>query len=166
MIGDKDCMKKITRDLKKHYRGVERNLRNFNVDLSEEAWYRMWHTHLDWHGITSDSDKHRKLHILYYLKIFDKIGKQTRDNARDFQTWLYLDGEDGVNDALYFHTENPKGDFPYWLDNIEWNIEIPPILIGLLNLSMFNIGVLKSKKETTHSYIIQQKGLGLKVNER
>lgn len=159
-------MKKITRDLKKHYRSVERNLRDFNVDLSEESWYGMWHIHLDWDGITSVSDKHRKIHILYYLKIFEKIDKQTRENKRNFQTWIYLDGYEGGDDALYFHTENPESEFPYWLDNIEWNIEIPPILIGLLDLSNFNIGMIKGKEENVYSYIIQKKGLGLKIKTR
>lgn len=60
-------MKKTTRDLKKHYRGVKGDLRDFNIDLSEESWYRMWHTHIDWDGITAGSDKHRKIQILYYL---------------------------------------------------------------------------------------------------
>jgi hypothetical protein len=156
-------MKKITRDLKKHYRSVERELKDFNVDLYEESWYGMCHIHLDWDGITSMSDKHRRKHILYYIKIFEKIDKQTNENKRDFQTWIYLDGHDGVNDAIYFHTENPEYDFPYWLDNVEWNIEIPPILIGLLDLSKFNIGTLKGKKENVNSYIIQKKGLGLNI---
>lgn len=159
-------MKKITRDLKKHYRGVESDLRYFNIDLSKKSWYGMWHIHLDWDGITSTSDKHRKIHILYYLKIFEKINKQTKGNKRDFQTWIYLDGYDGVDDAIYFHTENPECDFPYLLDNIEWNIEIPPILKGLLDLSKFNIGMLKDKKENVHSYIIQKKVLGLNINKR
>jgi len=159
-------LKKKTRDLKKHYRSVERDLRNFDFDLSEESWYRMYHIHLDWDGVTSKSDKHRKVHILYYLKIFDKIKKQVNGYERKFQTWIYLDGIDGVDDAIYFHTENPECDFPYWLDNIEWNIEIPRILIGLLDLSEFNIGVIRDVEEGAHSYIIQKKGLGLEIREQ
>lgn len=31
-----------------------------------------------------------------------------------------------------FSTENPEHDFPYWLNNIDWNIEIPQILIGYI----------------------------------
>lgn len=159
-------MKKRTRDLKKHYRNIERTLRDFNIDLSEESWYRMWHIHLDWDGITSLSDKHRKIHILYYTKILNKINDQTRRNKRDFQTWIYLDGGDGTNDALYIHTRNPEDDFPYCLDNIEWDTEIPPILIGLLDLSTFYIWKFKGKKENMPSYIIQKRELGLKIENR
>lgn len=159
-------MKKKTRDLKKHYRGVERELRDFDIDMSEESWYRMWHTHLEWYGITSVSEKHRKIHILYYLKIMEKIEIQTRDNKLLFQTWIYLDGHEGTCDAIYFHTKNPEGDFPYWLDNIEWNKKIPTILIGLLDLSKFNIGTLNNRRDNVDSYIIQKKGLGLEINKQ
>ncbi|WP_035293851.1 hypothetical protein [Clostridium sp. KNHs214] len=67
----------------------------------------------------------------------------SKENKRDFQTWIYLGGDEGVDDALYFHTENPGCDFPCWLDNIEWDVEIPHILIGILDLSKFHIGMLK-----------------------
>lgn len=158
-------MKKKTRNLKKHYRNVERELREFYIDLSEESWYRMWHIHLDWYGVTSVSNKHRKIHIMYYLKFFEKIHLQTKGNKRDFQTWIYLDGYDGTCDAIYLHTENPEGDFPYWSDNVEWNIKIPPILLGILDLSEFNVGVIR-EEENVHSYIIQKKGLGLNINKQ
>ncbi|MEQ8154379.1 MAG: hypothetical protein ABRQ25_05785 [Clostridiaceae bacterium] len=159
-------MKKKTRDLKKHYRNIEKELRDFDIDLSEDSWYRMWHIHLDWDGVTSISNKHRKIHIAYYLKIFEKIDLQTKGNIRNFQTWIYIDGDDGTCDAIYFHTENPEGDFPFWLDNIEWNIEIPPMLLDLLDLSKFNVGKIRSAKENVYSYIIQKKGLGLNINKQ
>jgi hypothetical protein len=159
-------MKKKTRDLKKHYRRVERDFRDFNINLSEESWYRMWHIHLDWDGVTSVSNKHRKIHIQYYLNIFEKIENQTNNIDRMFQTWIYLNGSDGYYDALYFHTENPECDFPFWLDNIEWNIEIPRILLGLLDLQKFNIGLIRNVEEGTHSYIIQKKGLGLEIRDQ
>lgn len=159
-------MKKKTRDLKKHYRNVERELRDFDIDLYEDSWYRMWHIHLNWDGITSICNKHRKIHISYYLKIFEKIDLISEGTKREFQTWIYLDGYDGTCDAIYFHTENPEGDFPYCLDNIEWNIEIPPILLELVDLSKFNVGTVRSAGENVPSYIIQKKGLGLNINKQ
>ena len=150
-------MKKKTRDLKRHYRNIEWQLRDFDIDLFEDSWYRMWHTHLDWSGVTSVSYKHRKIHIQYYLKILEKIELETREGKKDFQTWIYIDGYDGANDAIYFHTENPEGNFPYCLDNIEWNTEIPRLLLELLDLSLFNVGVIKNKEEDVHSYIIQKR---------
>lgn len=40
------------------------------------------------------------------------------------------------------------------------------IFKDLLYLSNFNIGRLKGKKENEHSYIIQKKELGLKINKK
>ncbi|KGK84818.1 hypothetical protein [Clostridium sp. HMP27] len=153
-------MKKRTRDLKKHYRSIERQLRNFNIDLCEKSWYQMWHNHLDWEGITTTSNKHRRIHVLYYLKFLDKIEMQAKENKRNFQTWIYLSGDDGIYDAIYFHTRNPYSEFPIRFENIDWDVEIPPILKDLIDLSRFKIGKL-SGEEDEHSYIIQKIGLGL-----
>ncbi|MPM13549.1 hypothetical protein SDC9_59906 [bioreactor metagenome] len=156
-------MKKKTRDLKKHYRGVEYQVKNFEVDLSEDSWCRMWHEHLDWYGVTLVSYKHRKIHIMYYLKIIEKIELETKGSKRDFQTWIYLDKNDGTNDAIYFHTDNPEGNFPFVLDNVQWNIEVPTMLMELLDLSKFNVGIIRDEKGNVLSYIIQKKGLGLEI---
>lgn len=158
-------MKKKTRDFKKHYRSVEGQVRDFDIDLSEDSWYRMWHTHLDWSGVTSVSYKHRKIHVMYYLKILDKIEFETKEVERDFQAWIYLDRYDGSNDAIYFHTDNPEGDFPLTLETIEWNAEIPTILLKSLDLSGFNVGAIKNEKQDVQAYIIQKKGLGLDISK-
>lgn len=156
-------MKKRTRDLKKHYRIVERELREFEVDLSNESWYDLWHTHLDNDGLTNVSQKHRKIHILYYLKILKKIEMLTSNNERAFQTWILLDGHEGYYDAVYFHSKNPHNDFPIKFDNVIWNTEVPRVLEHLADLSKFNIGKFKIDEEKAYSYIIQKKGLGLSV---
>lgn len=66
-------------------------------------------------------------------------------------------------DAIYFHTENPHGNFPYYLDNIKWNIEIPSMLLDVVDLSELNVGVIKNEKENSSSYIIQKKALGINL---
>lgn len=155
-------MKKKTRDLKKHYRNIERNIRQFDIDLSEESRYDMWHTHLDWYGITDVSQKHKKIHILYYIKLLEKIEKLTIESKRKFQTWLFIGGNKGWYDAIYFHTENPQSDFPYKLEIINWDAEIPYILTELLDLSKFSVGRIKDKDGCI--YIIQKKGLGIEIS--
>lgn len=40
------------------------------------------------------------------------------------------------------------------------------MLKNLLDLSNFNIGGLKVKKENKYAYIIQKKGLGLRINKK
>lgn len=156
-------MKKKTRDLKKHYRVVERDLREFEVDLSNESWYDLWHTHLDNDGLTNLSQKHRKIHILYYIKILEKIENLTSNNKREFQTWILFDGNEGYNDAIYFHSKNPHTDFPIKFDKVIWCDKVPPVLETIINLAIFNVGKFKIDEESAYSYIIQKKGLGLSV---
>ena len=156
-------MKKRTRDLKKHYRVVERKLRNFEVDFSNGSWYNLWHTHLDNDGFTNVSQKHRKIHILYYIEILEKIEKLTSNNEREFQTWILLDGYEGFSDAIYFHSKNPHTDFPIKFDKVIWSAKLPPMLDTLIDLSKFNIGKFKVDDENAYSYIIQKKGLGLSI---
>ncbi|MEG2656921.1 MAG: hypothetical protein RSA29_14595 [Clostridium sp.] len=158
-------MNKKTRYLKKHYRGVKSELRDFDIDLSEESWYSFWHLHLDFDGVTDLSQKHRKIHIQYYLKMLEKIDKLSTTSQRDFQTWIHLNGNEGHNDALYFHTKNPHNDFPIIFDNIEWNIKTSTLLEGLIDLSIFNLGRIKNE-EDIYSYIIQKNDLGLKVSSQ
>lgn len=156
-------MKKKARDFKKHYRDIQRRIRNFDIDLSEESWYNLLHTHLDWEGITNFSLKHRKIHIQYYIEILNKIERITTGSKRRFQTWILLYGNEGFYDSIYFHTENPYTDFPYKLDNINWNAEMPEMLSNVLDLSRFSIGRLEH--EDGYSYIIQKKGLGDKIGD-
>lgn len=154
-------MKKKARELKKHYRNVERAVRIFDLDLSDESWYSLWHTHLDRDGLTSISLKHRKIHIQYYLEILEKIERLTIGSKKKFQTWIML-GNEGFYDAIYFHTQNPQTDFPYKLDNIKWDVEIPSMFVNLLDLSKFCVG--RIEHEDGYSYIIQKKGLGQDIS--
>jgi len=156
-------MKKKTRDLKRHYRYIERELKEFELDLSDSSWYNLWHIHLDWDGITNVSHTHRRNHILYYIRILEKIEKLTSKNKRDFQTWILLDGYRGYNDAIYFHSSNPHTEFPIKFNEVDWNVDTPLIIKNLIDLSEFNIGKFKVEEQNSYSYIIQKKGLGFRV---
>lgn len=151
-------MSKRMRNLKKHYRSVEKQIREFNIDLSDESWYNLYHTHLDMYGITNNSQKHRKKHIQYYIDLLEKIERLTIQSKRDFQTWIFLDWKEGMYDAIYFHTENPHSDFPYSLDSINWNTEIPHTFSSLFDLSKYIFGKIENQNGCL--YIIQKKGLG------
>lgn len=152
-------MNKKTRDLKKHYRIVEKEIRGFVLDVYDGSWYNQWHTHLDWYGITNNSQRHRRNHVHYYLLMLEKIEQQTKEYNKEFQTWIFLDGKEGAYDAIYFHTENPYSDFPYLVDNIEWNIEVPNMLSSILDLSIYRLGKVEFDNGNYY-FIIQKNGLG------
>jgi len=162
-------LKKITRDLKKHYRGIERDIRNFNIDLSSENWYNGWHHHLDFNGFSDISYKHRKIHMSYYLKLLNKIEILTKDCTKEFQTWIFIDGEWGGYDAIFIHTQNPHSDFPMIINDIEFSGELPNFLTGLFDITKYAIVRFNHEyldddtNETKHkkSYIIQKIGLGI-----
>lgn len=157
-------MSKKNRILKKHYRNIERELREFDLDLSEDSWYNLWHMHLDWDGITAHSQKQRKEHILYYMKFLDKIENLTKDSKVLYQTWIFVSGHQGIYDAIYFHTQNPHTEFPYELEDIEWEADIPKLLRETLNLSKFMVGKIKGENEDF--YYIQKAGVGQEIKRR
>lgn len=154
-------MKKKTRDLKKHYRWVKSTIDEFEIDLSDDSWYSLYHEHLDWHGITTFSEKHRVKHLEYYNLLFDKIDNQTKGCEKKFQTWILIDGCDGAMDAIYVHTENPYSEFPFKIDDIDWNVKIPSFVGKALDLDKFNIGRFKSNN--SYSYLIERKEIGISL---
>jgi len=149
-------VRKITRDLKKQYRRLERYLRTLSIDLSDDSWYHHWHLHLDWDGF-SHMEKHRRRHLWYYKQMLDKIEILTEGSRRAFQTYILVDGEDSIYDALFLHTSNPHSAFPLLLDGVDFSAPVPPVLEGLLDTCQYVVG----RMEYRGSYIIQKKGLGL-----
>jgi hypothetical protein len=154
-------MKKKTRDLKKYYRGLEAELADFDIDMSDESWYNMWHTHLDWTGMTTFSNNHRVRHIQYYVMMINKIEQLTKNSITEFQAWIYIDNNDGGMDAIYFHTNNPHSKFPFRLEGIELNFKIPHYITSSIDLKKFNIG--RYRIENGYSYFIEKKELGVSV---
>lgn len=155
-------MKKKTRDLKKHYRNVERDFEEYEIDISEKSWYNLWHTHLDWDGITTYSKKQRARHLKYYMMLLDKIERDTQEIKRSFQTWIFINENDGGMDAIYLHTENPYTAFPYYLDKMEMNTELPDFIKTTIDLNKYNIGRITS--DDGHLYFVQKKGLGISIS--
>lgn len=96
------------------------------------------------------------------MNLLDKVQVLTKDSSKDFQSWIYFDGETGTNDAIYFHTENPnRNDFPIILREVEWDVELPDILCGIINENDFDIA--RSMFEGQISFYIYKKRLGLSL---
>lgn len=60
-----------------------------------------------------------------------------RSYSHPYQTWIYINKEDGSQDAIYFHTQNPhNSQFPLRFSDIKWGIEIPEFLKDLIDLKI------------------------------
>lgn len=151
-------MKKI-RGIRRHYRKIEKLISDLDFHFNEESWYNHWHIHLDWKGITDESIKHRRSHIKKYLEILQKIADQTRGSSVDFQCWISIDPGLGECDAIYIQTNNPHSEFPIKATNIEWNIDVPELMKGIVNINEYEIG--RSKYENSYYYYIQKTGIGI-----
>ena len=150
-------MKKF-RGIRRHYRKIGKLISDQVFHFDDESWYNHWHLHLDWKGVTDESVKHRRSHIKYYLKIFERIENQSRGKGIDFQTWICIDPGFGSVDAIYIQTNNPHSEYPIQISEIEWDIEIPELLKGLINKEEYVIGSTKHKK--SFYYYIFKIGLG------
>jgi hypothetical protein len=149
-------MKKF-RGVRRHYRKIEKQIFNQELHFDDESWYNHWHIHLDWKGITDNSVKHRRSHIKKYLKILERIDHQSGGTGIDFQSWICIDPGLGSCDAIYVQTKNPHSEYPIQISDIEWDIEMPELLKGLIN-NEYVIG--RTKYKSFFYYYVYKTGIG------
>lgn len=154
-------MNKKTRDIKKADRYAARAAKEFQVDYSSGKWFDFWHKHLDPWGMTVNQPKRRKKYMLHYSNMLDAVQAQSAAWDKPFQTWIHV-SEDGETDALFFHTPNKTGDFPYKdSEMIEWDVKLPVWLHEMIDPSQYRFGMVPYNGLT--QYIIQKRGLGIPV---
>lgn len=150
-------MKKF-RGIRRHYLKIDKLISNQKFHFDDESWYNHWHIHLDWKGITDESVKHRRSHIKKYLKILEHIDHQSRGYGIIFQSWIYIDPGFGSCDAIYMQTKNPYSEYPTKILDIEWDIEIPELLKGLIITEEYVIG--RTKYNNSFYYYLYKIGVG------
>jgi hypothetical protein len=107
----------------------------------EAGWYDLWHIHLDnWGQGNKSIAEHRKF-IVLFLDLLCRVTDQAKTIHELFQTWLIIDPTDSYKDSLYFHTPNPNGNnFPYDFSTINWEIEYPDLLFGIIESKKYMVG--------------------------
>jgi hypothetical protein len=125
----------------KSFDEIEREVREFQLELGEHDWYDLWHLHLDFDGNGNISrDEHRK-YISLALELLNRIEGQAKVISRPWQSWIIINPSDSSEDAVYFHTPNPnKDNFPYDFSEIGWEIDIPSLLDGLITVEKHLVG--------------------------
>lgn len=153
-------MKKF-RGKRRYFRNLWREVTvdNYNLQFDNEAWFDLWHTHLDFSGIGNKSLKLRREHIKAHLALYKNLLKKLELLDKSYQTWILLDDEDVSTDAVFIHTPNPnENNFPLKVENLNWNCTIPTSFKDLIDTKEFNVGHYMSKNEG--GYIIQSKNQG------
>ena len=155
----------------KKFRGKRRYFRNLSravslehndLDFGNEGWFDLWHTHLDFCGVGNNSLKIRREHIKAHLAVYENLLDKLDTYDKPYQSWIKLDDEDAGMDAVYIHTSNPnENNFPFKIENLNWDCNIPKYFKDLVNLKEFNVG--HYKWECNRSYIIQSKNKGIKL---
>jgi hypothetical protein len=155
----------------KKFRGKKRYLRNlwreaivegYDLDFSQDGWFDLWHTHLDFYGRGNSSVKIRREHIKAHITLYNSLLEKLQTLEKPYQSWIELVDKDASLDAVYMHTPNPNEDnFPLKIENISWNCAVPTYIKDLIDLNEYNIGYYKS--ESNKYYIIQSTKSGSKL---
>lgn len=121
-------MKKF-RGQSRYYKNLEKEVNIYrNYIKEDDEWYNMWHTHIDFRGYSNYSIKHHRKHILFLIELFQNILESAKHFNDLYQTWILINIEDGSQDAVYFHTQNPYIEFPVKFPEICWGIKIPELI--------------------------------------
>ena len=122
----------------------------------EAGWYDLWHIHLDMSGQGKKSITKHKKFILLFLELLNKIEKQAKTLNSPWQSFIVIEPNDSSQDAVYFHTPNPNSNnFPYEFEGVNWEIETPFILEGIINNDKYIIG--EYHFENNVSYFVKSK---------
>jgi hypothetical protein len=106
--------RKRFRGQRRYYRRLHRDAERVRLSPSR-AWWSLWHHHVDWTGWSNLGWAHRREHLKALAAIFRTVAWAGRRSGAPFQTWITVDLSDGGEDAVYFHTPNPRSAFPFEL---------------------------------------------------
>lgn len=137
-------MKKL-RGKKRYYRNLLARATDYNLRLTEESWFDMWHTHLDWSGIGNQGMRPRRHHISALVQLHNNLLKQLESFPKPYQIWMTIHENDSGQVAVFIHTPNENRDnFPFKFDHINWNCPVPQILEEIFNVYEYEIGFFGS----------------------
>jgi hypothetical protein len=152
----------------KKFRGKRRYFRNLSREVAletcklqfdKDAWFDLWHNHLDFSGYGNDSLRIRRKHIQAHMALYKNLLKRLETFEKPYQSWVHIDEEDASVDAVFIHTPNPNEDnFPLKVGNLNWNCTIPTVFQDLISTKDFIVGHYKTQSEG--GYIIQSKTQG------
>ena len=85
---------KKLRGKKRYYRNLYLRAALYNLRLTEDSWFDMWHTHLDWFGIGDQGLKPRKQHISALFELHTNLHHQLQAFSKPYQIWMTIHEKD------------------------------------------------------------------------
>lgn len=153
-------MKKL-RGKKRYYRKLLARATDYNLRLTEDSWFDMWHTHLDWSGIGNRGMRPRRQHISALIQLHSNLLTKLESFSRPYQIWMTIHENDSGQDAVFIHTPNENRDnFPFKFDHITWNCPVPQILEGIFNANEYELGFIGSVGNDEIVYFLSLKNRG------
>ncbi len=117
--------------------------KKFRIDKSENSWYDLWHTHLDFEGEGNESPEKRNSFIEALFVLFASVTEQAKNWHLPSNIWVLIDPNDSGDDSLYIHTPNPNknksSQFPYAFEDVQWGIN-PPSIISNYIKEIYEVG--------------------------
>jgi hypothetical protein len=104
--------RKRFRGRRRYFRRVHREASAFELEVTGDAWWDLWHYHADWPGWGNLRGRYRREHLRALCRVFQTIALARERFATPFQLWIMLSGDDAGMDATYLHTPNAN-DTPF-----------------------------------------------------
>ncbi len=158
---------KKKRGLRKYYKNLEKSFNPEKLNWKgENAWFDLFHFHIDKLGLGNRSWKSRKQHLDTLFSIAEKVEEKLKDFELIFQYWIEIYDHNSYDDAVYIHSENPnESNFPSLLTfdkdvvvknkNLKQYLENKDYILRTKNLLEGNKPVV--------GYFLQKKDFGLKL---
>lgn len=108
--------------------------------LEDDDWFDGWHQHIGM-GRANRGVSHHREHLRALLTVFEHISKAIESWAKPSQIWMFVDTDDGTNDAVFIQSPNPNRDnFPRDWDDLDWSIRKFPPYMDVFDLARFEVG--------------------------
>ncbi len=107
-------LSKNKKDYKRSYQALYEFSQTDFLKLGETTWFDLWHIHPDNEYFRDINSESREMHFRCLFALYRKCLELGKQWEKPFQCWIIIDVENSIDDAVYFHTQNPNGDnFPF-----------------------------------------------------
>ncbi|MGC5327677.1 hypothetical protein [Brevibacillus sp. SYSU BS000544] len=152
---------KKQRGKKRYYKNLWNRVSNFDLALTDDSWFDMWHTHLDRTARGTTGRKPRIQHIKAHFSLHDQFLTQLQSFSKPYQIWLTIHEFDSGQDAVFIHSPNENRDnFPVIFNHVKWGCPVPSFLHGIFDLELYNLGFAESDYDNEKIYFLYLKNGG------